>query len=261
MRARWAALHSSLRAAVRSLQFDLEFHEAKRHHALLAAFSDPGRVIAYLHRHEGDLDEKDRLLGLLVHLAQRREHRDLATTLLWLGLWPGLDAVYRRRLKYFSDAGELVSELAGAFIALIERLNLTNVTRVAATLVRSTERDVMAARKRFWAGAQRIQEGAGQVEAEAAVELTLSTNSVLGLPPSVSDDEETSSLREWLRAVVGDDAELLVAVAVLEETQREAGTRLGLSHDAARKRFQRALRRVRPHLVRALSQAAASLRV
>jgi RNA polymerase sigma-70 factor (ECF subfamily) len=260
MRARWAALHSSLRAAVRSLQFDLEFHEAKRHHALLAAFSDPGRVIAYLHRHEGALDEKDRLLALLVHLAQRREHRDLATTLLWLGLWPGLDAVYRRRLKYFSDADELVSELASAFIALVERLNLTNVTRVAATLVRSTERDVMAARKRFWAGAQRIQEGTGQVEAEAAVELTLST-SVLGLPPAVSDEEETSSLREWLRAVVGDDAELLVAVAVLEETQREAGTRLGLSHDAARKRFQRALRRVRPHLVRALSQAAASPRV
>lgn len=259
MRARWAALHSSLRAAARSLQFDLEFHEAKRHHPLLEPFSDPGRVIAYLHRHEGELDEKDRLLGLLVHLAQRREHRDLATTLLWLGLWPGLDAVYRRRLKYFCDADELVSEVASAFVALVQRLNLSTVTRVAATLVRSTERDVMAARKRFWAGAQRIQEGVGQVE--AAVELTLSTSSVLGLPPSVSDEEETNSLREWLRAVVGDDAELLIAVAVLEETQREAGTRLGLSHDAARKRFQRALRRVRPHLVRALSQATASPRV
>ena len=168
MRARWAALHSSLRAAVRSLQFDLEFHEAKRHHALLAAFSDPGRVIAYLHRHEGDLDEKDRLLGLLVHLAQRRQHRDLATTLLWLGLWPGLDAVYRRRLKYFCDPDELVSELASAFVALVERLNLSTVTRVAATLVRSTERDVMAARKRFQRALRRVRPHLARALSQAA---------------------------------------------------------------------------------------------
>lgn len=257
MRARWAALHSSLRAAVRSLKFDLEFREAKRHHVLLAPFSEPGRVIAYLHRHEGDLDAKDRLLGLLVRLAQRREHRDLATTLLWLGLWPGLDAVYRRRLKHFRDPAELVSELAGAFTALVERLNLATVKRVAATLVRSTERDVLAARKRCWAEAERLQGDLGEVAGEVALE----PDSVLGLPRASSDEDELNTLREWLRAAVGDDAELLVAVLVSEESQREAGARLGLSHDAARKRFQRALSRVRPLVVSALSQANETVRV
>jgi RNA polymerase sigma-70 factor (ECF subfamily) len=259
MRARWAALHSSLRAAVRSLQFDLEFHEAKRHHVLLAPFSDPGRVLAYLHRHEGDLDEKDQLLGLLVRLAQGGEHRSLATTLLWLGLWPGLDAVYRRRLKHFEQPDDLVSELAGAFTALIARLNLVAVSRVAATLVRSTERDLMTAQKRIWADALRLQEGLEQLEADA--DTRTPSESALGLPAASSDEEEMNSLREWLRPVVGDDAELLIAVLVLEESQREAGARLGLSHDAARKRFQRALSRVRPHLRRALSQAAEAVRV
>jgi hypothetical protein len=48
----------------------------------------------------GDLDEKDRVLGTLVTLVQRREHHELAAALLWLGLWPGLDAVDRLGLSH-----------------------------------------------------------------------------------------------------------------------------------------------------------------
>ncbi|MCA2980994.1 MAG: sigma-70 family RNA polymerase sigma factor [Myxococcaceae bacterium] len=276
MRARWEALHSSLSASARGLQFNLSFLEAKKLHPLLTDFSDPGRVVAWLHTKDGDLDAKDRLLSLLVALAQRGEHRELATTLLWLGLWPGLDGVYRRRLKHFeSQPDELVAELTGAFIALIARLNLATVTRVAATLIRSTERDLMNGRKRLWAEAQRIQEELVAPEAfddyllSSSVKhlpvdhwcSTSTTESVLGLSPANSDEGEASALREWLEPVVGDDADLLIAVLVLEESQREAGARLGLSHDAARKRFQRALCRVRTHLTRALSQVESPARV
>lgn len=260
MRARWEALHSSLSASARGLQFNLSFLEAKKLHPLLTDFSDPGRVVAHLHTKGGDLDAKDRLLALLVALAQRGEHRDLATTLLWLGLWPGLDGVYRRRLKHFgSQPEELVAELAAAFIALIKRLNLATVTRVAATLVRNTERVVMDARKRQWAQARRLEPDPSDVSVGyCAVE---AGGSVLGLRPEASGEDEVADLRAWLIPVVGDDTELLIAVLVLEESQRVAGARLGLSHDAARKRFQRALCRVRTHLTGALSQVESPARV
>ncbi len=157
MRARWEALHSSLSASARGLQFNLSFLEAKKLHPLLTDFSDPGRVVAWLHTKDGDLDAKDRLLALLVALAQRGEHRELATTLLWLGLWPGLDGVYRRRLKHFgSQPEELVAELAAAFIALIVRLNLGNGDEGHGDpRPRNTDRVVMDARTRQWAQARR----------------------------------------------------------------------------------------------------------
>ena len=100
MRARWEALHAALDRSVRSLQAEQAFQQARQHPAL-ARFDQPFEVVEYLASKGGDLDEKDRLLGVLVTLVQRREHHELVSGLLWLGLWPGLDAVYRRRQRNF----------------------------------------------------------------------------------------------------------------------------------------------------------------
>jgi len=51
-------------------------------------------------------------------------------------------------------------------------------------------------------------------------------------------------VRGWLDAVVETDRELLERVLIHDQTQKEAGEALGLSHDAARKRFQRAISRL-----------------
>jgi hypothetical protein len=275
MRASWEALHASLSRSIRTLQADQAFHEAQQRHPAFAGFGDPGALVAFLTSKQGDLDQKDRLLATLVTLVQRRDHQELASALLWLGLWPGLDAAYRRRLKHFARRpDELVSDLADAFTALVERLNLDSVTRVAATLVRSTERDVMDGRKRVWAEAERMRSDHAEprvfdefvrgsnVEAVAADHWSEPrADSVLGLLPGCSVDDDVTTLRAWLEPVVGEDTELLIAVLVLEETQREAGERLGLSHEAARKRFQRAVGRVREHLASGLSQSAEAGRV
>lgn len=77
--------------------------------------------------------------------------------------------------------------------------------------------------------------------------------SPLGLTRELSFDTDVTELRAWLAEIVGADAELLIAVLVLDENQREAAERLGLSHEAARKRFQRALSRLREHLADSLS--------
>ncbi|HEX7840089.1 MAG TPA: hypothetical protein VF469_21580 [Kofleriaceae bacterium] len=59
---------------------------------------------------------------------------------------------------------------------------------------------------------------------------------------------ELVALREHLVPVIGADADLVLAVAVLELDQHEAAKQLGITHDVARKRFQRALLRVRAQL-------------
>ena len=45
--------------------------------------------------------------------------------------------------------------------------------------------------------------------------------------------------------IVGDDAKLVIGAAIYGESQREVGERLGLTHEAARKRYQRAVARIR----------------
>ena len=80
--------------------------------------------------------------------------------------------------------------------------------------------------------------------------------SALGLTPGLSFDEDVAVLRAWLELVVGEDAELLIAVLVLDESRREVGERLGLATDSGRKRVQRAVARLKKHLARSLSRFA-----
>lgn len=268
MRASWEALHQSLAQSIRTLQADQAFARAKEKHVALRAFPEPGALVSFLTSKEGDLDEKDRILAALVTMVQRREDRELASALLWLGLWPGLDAAYRRRIKHFaSHPQELVSEIADAFVGHVARLKFETVSRVAATLVRSTERDVMEHCRKVWAESVRIREEKAEprafdefIQGTEIGNVTLDhwtaprAESVLGLIPGMGFDHDIAALRALLEPAVGEDAELLVAVLVLDETQREAGERLGLSHDAARKRFQRALVRVREFLKTGVSQ-------
>ena len=56
------------------------------------------------------------------------------------------------------------------------------------------------------------------------------------------------TVRTNLEQLVGGDAGIVIAVVVMGEGQSEIAVRLGLSHDAVRKRYQRALHRLRDAL-------------
>lgn len=64
---------------------------------------------------------------------------------------PGLDALYRRLLRHFrAEPEELVAEIAARLTRGVDRLDLSRVSRVAATLLRNIERDIrrdLAARR------------------------------------------------------------------------------------------------------------------
>jgi hypothetical protein len=66
-------------------------------------------------------------------------------------IWPGLDCIYRRRLRHSrSNTEELVVRSSLVFTALLGRMAFSRLRRVAATLDHSTERDMMEGRRREW---------------------------------------------------------------------------------------------------------------
>jgi hypothetical protein len=73
---------------------------------------------------------------------------------------------------------------------------------------------------------------------------------LLGVSLGLSTGAQAAAVHGWLRAVVGDDAEIYFAIAVCDEDPREVAEQLGLSHVALRKRIQR----IRARLARSLSQ-------
>jgi RNA polymerase sigma-70 factor (ECF subfamily) len=153
MRAGWEALHASLKASVMTLKANQQMKEVGASHAVLARFDCPEAPVAYLTEKGGDLDEKDAIYATLVTAVQSAPSwADLAQALLWLGLWPGLDAVYRRRLRHFLENPEhLVGDVSSVFTTLIRRIDLGGVRRLAATLVRNVDRDVGEQLRRRWA--------------------------------------------------------------------------------------------------------------
>ncbi len=264
MRATWEALKQSLVRSVGTLGAKSQFEEMKKQRRTLRRFADAGVLLGYLNSPEGDLDEKDAIYAALVEAAQaRRADADLAVALLWLGLWPGLDRIYWRRLREFvAEPEALVSEIGARFTSAIHGADLGRIRRVAATLILNVERDVREARKRAWAEErqradlpQEHDDDADADEAtgdrrEALVSPLLRTRGVseLGQPPRLDPDQDVEALRDLLVAVVGEDADLVLGATVYGLSQREVGERLGLGHEAARKRFQRAIERIRKHL-------------
>jgi DNA-directed RNA polymerase specialized sigma24 family protein len=217
----------------------------------------------------GDLDVKDAALACLVKLVQEGNAPELAMALLWLSLWPGLDATYRRRLRHFLGLArldgvpapaaprEFVSVIFDSFTSLVKHLDLLEVSRIASNLVRGTDRDVLVWLRREW-----HDRAAGRDSDESRADAARGPHeSELGLPHGMSFDEEVQTLQGWLLPVTGDDTDLVLAVILLEETQREAGQRFGLSHAAARKRYQRALAVIRTRLDDRLSHSALCARV
>jgi DNA-directed RNA polymerase specialized sigma24 family protein len=173
-------------------------------------------------------------------------------TVLWLALWPALDAVYRRLSRHFRDAPEdLVSEMTEQFTIAARRADMGRIQRVAATLVRNAERNVRARLRQTWRERRRLVPSCDEQgpddrdEMEGGVGNGASGLSPLGLPTGIGFHREVHLIREELLRLVGNRADLVVAVVILGEPQNEIAARLGISEAAGRKRVQRTLKRLR----------------
>lgn len=215
-------------------------HAAASYDAL-AAFDNLQELYAFLLERSGELDVRDRVLAALVELA-RESDEDVVSALLWLALWPGLCNVYLRRMRRRRDADEVISAIALAFTLAVHDLDVARVRRIAATLVRNTERRVADLQRapREELGHDDVVEHASN-EADSPERLT-----------------EGRLLHAWLTTLLGGDGNLLFAVLAFGDTQPEAAARVGLAPSVAQKRFERALARLRRDATKGASRAAAA---
>lgn len=234
----WNALHAGLRADIARHRFLTGFRSLTRTRPDLTSFLEPQALLDHQHRVSvAAKPDRDSIIRALVGAVQAGDDSaSTAQTVLLLALWPGLDAV-RGRLLRFRRTEDIASDFLGAFIDEVGRINLDRVNRVASTMLRNLERDL----KRAWQA--EVLHRADCYDDELELDDTDPTHPVSGRP---SHDDCLDDNRRWprVRQVIGSDADLVWRVAVEGYSQAEAGRFQGLAPDAARKRFQRAMTRL-----------------
>jgi DNA-directed RNA polymerase specialized sigma24 family protein len=139
--------------------------------------------------------------------------------------------------------------MSDRFTTVIHRLDTCRVRRVAATILRNTERLIREGLRAEW---QYLSCATPQPEEEiirlASAAPYRRSETFFGFPLGTDADTATEMLRKALVSLIGPDGDLVIAVAVLGEHQNETAARLEVSACAARKRYQRAVARLRTHL-------------
>ena len=232
----WHEIHDHLKHTSSTLSFQRCFVAIRHAHDLPGHFGDPAALLDGLHRGSNDPERKNRILTALVRAAQNGgAASDCALTLVLLALWPGLDAIRRRSLwRRIGSADEVASDVLARSTEAIRGLDLERVSRIAATVLRNVERDMVRTRQRDAARESHTSDIApDDVPADC-----------IGRQPAA----EEAQLRDDLRKLIGADAGLVIRVAIEGFTQAEVAVELGLTEGAARKRYQRALRKLRDAL-------------
>lgn len=228
----WHEIRDHLMHSSTNLHFQRSFDAVRRAQAALTPFRDPAALLDGLHRTTGDPARKNVILAALVGAAQGDgPTSDCALTVLLLALWPGLDAIRRRSIwRRIGTADEVASDVLGRTTEAVRGLDLGRVNWIAATVLRNVERDMIRARQRDQAR-EHLASGADPDE------VADSGDSGIG-------ETGYARLNGAVRKLLGDDALLVIRVAIEGFSQAEVAVELGLTEAAARKRYQRAMRRL-----------------
>jgi len=232
----WHEIRDHLTHSSSTLSFQRSFDSIRGAENLIAPFPDPSAVLDALHRKSDGPDQKNRILATLVMAAQSDgPAADCALTVLLLALWPGLDAIRRRSIwRGIGSADEITSDVLARATETIHCLDLDRVNWIAATVLRNVERDMIRAHQR-----------------EAVRESAASDVDPDEMPADHRAQDRAldhAHLRDGMRKLVGADAALVIRVAIEGFSQAEVAIELGLSESAARKRYQRATKKLRDAL-------------
>jgi len=226
----WNSIHQSLVRSSSTLPFNRAFATMHEQYPALARFTDASALLEHLHRGSAPSDDRNNLLRALVAIAQCESRTsDVAVTVLLLAMWPGLDAVFHRLSRRVEVPDELPSQILDRAVEQFRRLDLQSVRRVAATVLMNIERDVarLDLRERH--------------RRHLAVELDPELVGDEGPEASVTPD---LLLRDAVRHA-GEDGRLVVSIVIEGLSHSEMAVSLGVSEAATRKRYQRAVDRLR----------------
>ena len=254
---RWRRHRDELRRSLDSAVVAGAYLGLAGHCPGLAAFAGPAAVLAWLrdnrNRTAALRDRKDQVLRELIACARDEGGivGNCAWHLLLCAMEPALAGNSRR-------TGLSVDEVLYAFVGGVLELNLTAVNRVAATLARNTRRDALTARRQPYG--TRLQHGPIPAEAgvgeDGRVERFPDLLTVYDADPFNEPEPEGSNdvnaLRAEVAAAVGEEnADLVIGAAIYGENQRVLAERMGISYEAARKNYQRSLKRLERRFARA----------
>lgn len=235
----WKLLRQSLEDTLVTEDSEESFPNLRRTSLELASLGSPAAVIAYLGDEEADADSRNRVFARLVGAVQRRgDEAELAQAIVWLSLWPALEAVLKRALRQTPRAkDELTSEVGYALTVQLHEIDLEDVRRIAATLVLNVERHVTEAQLQ-------TPEALEELPAEELLDAyTPSTAAqvIFDFPPGAPPHVRLAVMREELAREIGIDADLVIAVAVHGKWFSDAGSPLGFDPVTARNRYVRAI--------------------
>lgn len=235
MRASWSALHTSLIRTLNLRSSQADFQAMSQADPELAAFGFIPSLLEHQHARDGDPAGRFAVIRSLVTAAQSgQRYRPTAHLMVIVALWPGLDAVFWRLSRGFPDRrDDLPAEIVGRIGEVILTLDLDRVTSVTSTLLRNVERDI----RRDLVAARVVCETLKSIDDPVTEALFAETLEAVSRHPR--------DLADHLASLAQRDATLLQRVFVLGETQEEAGRALGLRPETARKRYQRALAKLR----------------
>ncbi len=245
MSSTWNGIHQHLMHASSGLGFKRTFDHLRQRHASLTPFADPVALLDALHYGSDTPEQKNTILRILVEVVQSGGLvADSGLTLMLLSLWPGLNAIRRRSLwRKLAAPDEIASDILARTIEAVHGLDLRRVRRIAATILKNIERDL---------GRDHAREAKRQ-----SLRVELDVDQIVGgsREPLVSKE----LLKRDIARLVGDDARLVLRVAVDGFSQVEVAAELGLTEAAARKRYQRAIRRLRQDYSDPMSRSGALL--
>lgn len=250
---KWHAIRDELRRSLEAIDSPTVFLTE----LLPERFDRPADIPSWFADESRCRDTKDRVYKTLLRLARSGPpHATIAWLLLLLGMWPSLERLLRA-VSADDRWNDPIGDVLDAFTSLVDSLSLSTVNRVAAALSRGTRRELLATRGRH----ARLSARSLAVPDEDGASIfpeALSTFSPYDREErsfvaneGANDDEELETIRAELKQVVGDDADLVIGAAIYGENQRVLGERLGISHEAARKRYQRTLKRLEHRFARA----------
>lgn len=240
MRSFWNALYAEFDRHLNLHTSHKTFRRWAGEHSPLAGFDDPAALAAYLNDPGQDRAGKERALRVLVDL-HRQDDDKLAEALLWRGLWPGLDAIHRRLLRFFAGRqDELAGEIAARFTTELRRIDPARCANLPATLLMNVERDI------------RRQEMRRRQEQANAMPIDLMSD--LPAPPDGATELRRLALN--VIALVGrEQGELLIAELVIGLSHDDLARLLGISNAASRKRCQRARAALREKIDTVMSRS------
>ncbi|WP_297767738.1 hypothetical protein [uncultured Roseovarius sp.] len=227
MSSSWSALHAQLSRSVHRHSALATFSTLLPQNDRIGRFREPTKLLGWLHSRGSDPDSKNKMLSRLLQKAcGDPSGSDLAVELLLLALWPGL-CTLRHRLRDLAPVSALDADLVSQLTIGIRSARPERIRRVAATLLRNLERDL----RRAYLHDANTRYSTCDCEGLDAVD----ANEQMDRPEVIAAAAASA---------FGKDGVLLTTVHIAGFSQKEAATLLGISHDAARKRCQRAMRRL-----------------